>query len=81
MILQNYLSINVANDNELLVTEYGGEIEGRTDHGQEIVNRNVLYFPELRDNVLSVHILTMDGLKVEYKKDKAEILRNGISVW
>lgn len=56
-----------------------GEIRGlRSNEGIEIILKNVLYVPDLRENLISVHKMTKTGIDVVFKKNDALIKKDGI---
>lgn len=75
--LDNPVEINVAKDNESIVAKNVGVVQGVSNKGIDITMKDVLYAPTLRDNLLSVRKLTKAGLKVNFVKNKAMILKDG----
>ena len=67
--------INVAKDNQCISAMFGGEINGTSDRGVNVLMKDVYYIPDLRENLLSVRRLTKSGLEVRFQDNKALILR------
>jgi len=78
--LKNPVFINVAKDNQSLIAGYSGQISGTSDEGVQLLMKDVLYVPELRDNLLSVRKLTKAGIKVEFSENRARIIKDGDTI-
>lgn len=71
------LTISIAKDGELLTANEMGDIHGHVSTGQRIILKNVLYVPNLRENLISVSKMSKAGLEVVFKKNTATILNKG----
>lgn len=74
--LRTPVKINVAKENQCLVAMKSGVIEGKSNNGVDVVIKDVLCVPELRDNLLSVRKITNAGMEVKFGKYKAKIFKN-----
>lgn len=70
------IEINVAKDKQSLLAKRCGKIQGLSNAGVELAMKDVLYIPELRDNLLSVRKLTSAGAEVQFRRNKAFIMVN-----
>lgn len=75
--MKTAVKICVATDEELLIAKEMGDIDGYTTSGQQVTLKDVLYVPNLRENLISVRKLTKAGLEVVFKNNKATILHRG----
>ena len=72
--------IHVAKNSESIIAHENGEISGISNTDVPIMLMNVLYIPELRDNLLSVRKLTKAGLDVQFSKSMAVIKQEGKTI-
>lgn len=75
--LKTNILINVAKEDQSLIAKYAGKIIGTSDKGVDLNMKDVLYCPELRDNLLSVRKLTSAGVEVKFCKSKAYMFKDG----
>lgn len=67
--------INVAKDCESITASHIGEIQAVSNKCVEIFMKDVLYAPDLRDNLLSVRKIIESGLAVSFQKNMAVIVK------
>lgn len=75
--LKNPIKINVAKNNESCIATEIGNITIELCKQREGEIKNVLYIKDLRQNLLSVQKLTRAGVQVNFKEDKAFLIKNG----
>lgn len=74
--LKEPIEIQVAKDGEALVAKFTGTIAGSSNKNTPLTMKDVLYIPELRDNLMSVKKLVKAGVVVIFCGSKA-ILKKG----
>lgn len=72
--LDNPVEINIAKDNVSELAKSCGDINCTTECGYEIQMKNVLFAPDLRENLMSVRKLTKAGAEVKFLDNKAIII-------
>lgn len=74
--LEEPVEISVAKNKEFITAKECGEIKGLSNKDVVVTMKNVLYAPDLRDNLLSVRKLTNADIEVKFTHDKAFILKD-----
>lgn len=74
--LKQPVVINVAKEGATLKARHAGEIRGDSNRRRKLHMKDVLFVPELRDNLMSVQKLTKAGIDVVFSKSVA-ILKFG----
>lgn len=69
--------INVAKDGANIVAKTEGKIVGHSDHGVLLKMKDILYVPDLRDNLLSVRKLAAAGVEVLFVQKKTVLKKDG----
>ena len=74
--IKNPVVINVAKDDQYLIAKQKGTIVGTTNIGVEVKIKDVLYVPELRENLLSVPKLTNAEINVQFSRNNATLIKD-----
>jgi len=73
--LHSPVKINIAKEDQCLVAKKSGRIQGNSNKGVDLIMKDVLFVPELRDNLLSVRKITKAGMHVLFGEYEAQIIK------